>query len=197
VQEVRSDGVAFCFFDTMSRLKDKYVKQIIPELQKELGLDNRYSVPNLKKVVLNVGVGKVRDNKSYLAEIRKEIALVCGQHLYDRPSRKSIAGFKVREGHLVGLTANLRGERMWSFLDRLFNVALPRTRDFQGLSPKAFDGHGNYTLGIKDHTIFPEIDVNVSGASKSFEVTIVTTVGEDAPARLLLEKLGAPFRKDT
>ena len=178
----------------MSTLKETYQKKIVPELVKELSLTNPLAAPNIRKVVLNIGVGKDRDNQAYIQEVTQDLATITGQLPYHRPCRLSIAGFKVRQRALVGLSVTLRGERMWSFLERLLNVALPRTRDFQGLSEKAFDGHGNYSLGILEHTIFPEIDASKSNFNKSFQVTIVTSAGDDEKAFVLLDKLGMPFK---
>lgn len=178
----------------MSRLQEKYNKIIVPELMKELSLSNPYAVPRIEKVVLNVGVGKDRDNQAFIQEVIKDLSIISGQTPYRRPCRLSVAGFKVRQGALVGLSVTLRGEKMWSFLDRLFSVALPRSKDFQGLSPKSFDGHGNYSFGIKEHTVFPEIDANKTSFIKSFQITINTSAKDDKTASLLFSKLGLPLR---
>lgn len=177
------------------RLKERYNKQIINELKKELGRDNLMSLPKIKKVVINTGIGKFKDDKGLIASVEKDIALIAGQKGGQKTAKKSISDFKIRQGDIVGVSVTLRGDRMWYFLDKLFNIVLPRVRDFKGLNPKSFDGNGNYTLGLKEHTVFPEINPNTVDKIKSLEITIATSAKNDEEARILLEKLGMPFEK--
>jgi large subunit ribosomal protein L5 len=176
------------------RLKDKYNK-IIKELASDIKEDNVMALPRITKVVINSGVGKIKDDKNLVASIEKDITLIAGQKPMRRAAKKSISNFKVRQGDVVGISVTLRGERMWFFLDKLISVALPRVRDFRGVSKKSFDGHGNYSLGIKEHTVFPEINPNTVDKIKSFEVSIVTSSDSDEAALQLLTKLGMPFEK--
>ncbi len=176
------------------RLKDKYNK-IIKELATEIKEDNVMALPRISKVVINSGVGKIKDDKNLVASIEKDITLIAGQKPMRRAAKKSISNFKVRQGDVVGISVTLRGDRMWFFLDKLISVALPRVRDFRGVSKKSFDGHGNYSLGVKEHTVFPEINPNTVDKIKSFEVSIVTSSDSDESALQLLTKLGMPFEK--
>lgn len=176
------------------RLKEKYNK-IIKDLGKDLNKTNVMALPKIVKVVINAGVGKIKDDRNLVASVEKDITLIAGQKPVKRTAKKSISNFKLRQGDLVGISVTLRGDRMWFFLDKLFSIALPRVRDFRGLSKKSFDGHGNYSLGIKEHTVFPEINPNTVDKIKSFEVTIVTSTSSDKEALELLTKLGTPFEK--
>ncbi|OGC50463.1 50S ribosomal protein L5 [candidate division WWE3 bacterium RIFCSPHIGHO2_01_FULL_40_23] len=178
-----------------ARLKEKYKNQILKELSKELGRKNHMSLPKIKKVVVNMGIGRFKDDKGLIATCEKEFALICGQKPRLRSAKKSISNFKVRQGDVIGMSATLRGDKMWVFLDKLLNIVLPRVRDFRGVSKKAFDGNGNYTLGLKEHTVFPEINPNTVDKIKSLEVTIATSGGSNEETYLLLSKLGMPFEK--
>lgn len=177
-------------------LKERYQKEIAPELFKELNLDNVMRVPRVTKVVVNIGVGEALDNAKALEAAVGDLIKITGQKPVITKARKSIANFKLREGRQIGVKVTLRGERMWSFLDRLMNIALPRVRDFRGISPDAFDGRGNYTLGLREQLVFPEIEYDKIDKLRGLEVTIVTTAHTDDEARKMLEFLGMPFRKD-
>jgi large subunit ribosomal protein L5 len=179
----------------MSRLREKYGKEIVPALFKEFGYRNIMEVPRLFKVVLNMGVGEAINNIKVLDSAVEELAIITAQRPVITRARRSIAGFKLREGMPIGCMVTLRRERMYCFLDKLFNVALPRVRDFRGLSDKAFDGRGNYTLGIKEQIIFPEINYDKIDTVKGINITIVTTSKTDAEARFLLERMGLLFRR--
>ena len=176
-----------------SRLNDKYRKDVVPVLKKEFGIDNPMAVPKIEKIVLNMGVGEAIQNVKIVEAAAEELTKIAGQRAVITRARKSIATFKLREGMPIGCRVTLRGERMYDFLDRLLNIALPRVRDFRGVPTRAFDGRGNYTLGIKDHLVFPEIDPGKVDKSKGLNVTIVTTAGSDDRARVLLRELGMPF----
>lgn len=176
-----------------SRLRRKYVEEVAPKLAKEFGLDNPMAVPKVEKISLNMGLGEAIQNIKILDDAVEEMAALAGQRPTITRAQKSIASFKVREGMPIGCRVTLRGERMWDFLDRLITVALPRVRDFRGVPAKSFDGRGNYTLGLREHTIFPEIDLNRIDKVKGLNVTIVTTAGNDERARFLLRELGMPF----
>jgi large subunit ribosomal protein L5 len=176
-----------------SRLNDKYRKDVVPVLKKEFGIDNPMAVPKIDKIVLNMGVGEAIQNVKIVEAAAEELTKIAGQRAVITRARKSIATFKLREGMPIGCRVTLRGERMYEFLDRLLNIALPRVRDFRGVPTRAFDGRGNYTLGIKDHLVFPEIDPGKVDKSKGLNVTIVTTAGSDDRARVLLRELGMPF----
>ena len=178
----------------MSRLKEKYLKEIVPVMIKEFGYRNVMEAPKLEKVVLNMGLGEAIHNIKVLDSAVEELALISGQKPVITRAKRSIASFKVREGMPIGCMVTLRSERMYYFLDKLFNVALPRVRDFRGLSDKAFDGRGNYTLGIKEQVIFPEINYEKIDKVKGLNITIVTTTKTDAEGRFLLEKMGLLFR---
>jgi large subunit ribosomal protein L5 len=177
----------------MSRLNEKYRKDVVPVLKKEFGIDNLMAVPKIEKVVLNMGVGEAIQNVKIVEAAAEELTKIAGQRAVITKARKSIATFKLRAGMPIGCRVTLRGERMYDFLDRLLNIALPRVRDFRGVPTRAFDGRGNYTLGIKDHLVFPEIDPGKVDKSKGLNVTIVTTAGSDDRARVLLRELGMPF----
>ncbi len=178
----------------MSRLKEKYLKEIVPAMVKEFSYKSVMQVPKLKKVILNMGIGEAIHNIKVLDSAVEELTLIGGQKAVITRARRSIASFKVREGMPIGCMVTLRDERMYYFLDKLFNVALPRVRDFRGLSDKAFDGRGNYTLGIKDEIIFPEIDYDKIDKAKGLNITIVTSANTDAEGRFMLEKMGLFFR---
>ena len=177
----------------MSRLNEKYRKDVVPVLKKEFGIDNPMAVPKIEKIVLNMGVGEAIQNVKIVEAAAEELTKIAGQRAVITRARKSIATFKLREGMPIGCRVTLRGARMYDFLDRLLNIALPRVRDFRGVPTRAFDGRGNYTLGIKDHLVFPEIDPGKVDKSKGLNVTIVTTAGSDDRARVLLRELGMPF----
>jgi len=178
----------------MSRLREKYFKEVIPSMIKEFDYKNIMEVPKLTRVSLNIGLGEAIHNIKILDSAVEELALIAGQRPVVTRAKRSIASFKVREGMPIGCMVTLRRERMYYFLDKLFNIDLPRVRDFRGLSDKSFDGRGNYSLGIKEHIIFPEIDYDKIDKVKGLNVTIVTTAKTDIEARFLLQKLGMPFR---
>jgi large subunit ribosomal protein L5 len=179
----------------MSRLKDKYQKDVIPALQKEFGYRNVMAVPKIHKVVVNMGLGEATSNAKIIDTGADEIARITGQKPVTRRAKKSIAQFKVRKGQPIGTMVTLRGERMWEFLDRLMTIALPRVRDFKGVSPRGFDGRGNYTLGLKDQLLFPEIDYMKVDKARGMNVSVVTTARTDEEARKLLQFIGMPFRQ--
>ncbi len=179
----------------MNRLKERYQKEIIPALYKQLDLVNVMQVPTPKKVVVNIGLGEAMDNPKALEAATADLTAITGQKPIITKARKSIANFKLREGRAIGAKVTLRGERMWSFLDRLMNIVLPRVRDFRGVSPDAFDGRGNYTLGLREQLIFPEIEYDKIDKVRGMEITIVTNAPSDDQAAALLQMLGMPFRK--
>jgi large subunit ribosomal protein L5 len=176
-----------------SRLQERYRKDIVSVLKKEFGIENPMAVPKLEKVVLNMGIGEAISNVKLVEAAAEELTKIAGQRAVITKAKKSIATFKLRAGMPIGCRVTLRGDRMYEFLDRLLNIALPRVRDFRGVPTRAFDGRGNYTLGIRDHLIFPEIDPTKIEKSKGLNVTIVTTAGTDDRARVLLRELGMPF----
>ena len=178
----------------MSRLREKYIKEVIPSLVKEFDYKNIMEVPKLERVILNMGLGEAIHNIKILDSAVEELALIAAQRPVVTRAKRSIASFKLREGMPIGCMVTLRRERMYCFLDKLFNVNLPRVRDFRGLSDKSFDGRGNYSLGIKEHIIFPEINYDTIDKVKGLNITIVTTARTDIEARFLLEKLGMLFR---
>src|SRR5579884_370813 len=177
-----------------ARLREHYAKNVIPALEKEFGYTNANAVPKVEKVTLNIGLGEATQNPKLMDPTVNELAMVAGQKPVVTKAKKSIAAFKLREGMAIGCTVTLRGDRMYEFLDRLVNVALPRVRDFRGVSTKSFDGRGNYTLGLKDQLIFPEIDYNKVDKVKGMNVCITTTARTDAEGLALLKQLGMPFR---
>lgn len=179
-----------------ARLKEHYAKTVVPALMKEFGYDNIMAVPKLDKVTLNIGLGEATQNPKLLDGAVNEMAAIAGQKPVVTKARKSIAAFKLREGMAIGCMVTLRGDRMFEFLDRLLNVALPRVRDFRGVSTRSFDGRGNYTLGVKDQLIFPEIDYNKVEKTKGMNICITTTARTDAEALALLKLLGMPFRQN-
>lgn len=178
------------------RLKEKYKKEVVPALTKTLDIDNVMEVPRLVKIVLNIGLGEAIENGKVVDAAVADLGRMTGQKPVRTKARGSIANFKLREGLVIGTKVTLRGERMWSYLDRLINIALPRVRDFRGISPDSFDGRGNYTLGLREQLIFPEIDYDQIDKIRGFEVTIVTTAGNDEGGRELLRLLGMPFRSN-
>jgi large subunit ribosomal protein L5 len=178
-----------------ARLKEKYLKEVKPALQKELGLENIMSVPRLEKVVINMGLGEATQNSKLLDPLVADLAAIAGQKPVTTRAKKSIAAFKVREGMPIGAMVTLRGDTMYEFVDRLISVALPRVRDFRGVSTKSFDGRGNYTLGVRDQLIFPEIDYSKVEKLKGMNITIVTSAKDDNSARALLRQFGLPFRQ--
>jgi large subunit ribosomal protein L5 len=178
----------------MARLKDKYEKEIRPAMLKDLGLKNTMAVPKIDKIVINMGLGEATQNVKILDPLMQDLALITGQKAVPTKAKKSIAAFKVREGMPIGAMVTLRGDSMYEFLDRLITVALPRVRDFRGVSTKSFDGRGNYTLGLRDQLLFPEIDYAKVDKTKGMNVTIVTTAKDDSAARTLLTHFGMPFR---
>jgi large subunit ribosomal protein L5 len=177
------------------RLLERYRKEVHTKLATELGLENPHQVPTLTKIVVNVGLGEATQNQKLLEKAAEELAAITGQKAIIRKAKKSIANFKLREGQAIGATVTLRGHRMWEFFDRLVNIALPRVRDFRGTSPKAFDGRGNYTLGIREQIIFPEIEYDKVEKITGMNVTICTTAHRDDYAKALLTHLGVPFRR--
>jgi large subunit ribosomal protein L5 len=177
----------------MPRLRDLYREQVVPALLKELGYANVMQVPRLEKIVVNIGMGEALQNAKSLDAAVGDLMTITGQRPIVTRARKSIASFKVRAGNAVGVKVTLRGDRMWDFLDRLVNVALPRQRDFRGISPDAFDGRGNYSLGLREQLMFPEIDYDKIDRIRGFEVTIVTTAQTDEEGYRLLQHLGMPF----
>ena len=177
------------------RLRKQYDAEVVPKLKKEFGIDNLMAVPRLEKIVLNMGLGDAIQNIKTLDDGVDELSAIAGQRPSVRRARKSIASFKLREGMPIGCSVTLRGDRMWEFLDRLISIALPRVRDFRGVPTKSFDGRGNYTLGLRDHLIFQEIDYNKVDKPKGMNVTIVTTAGNDEQALHLLRELGMPFAR--
>lgn len=180
----------------MSRLKERYQKEVVPGLIKDLGLKNVMQCPRVMKVVVNIGVGDALDNGKLLDESVRDLTKITGQKPIINKSKRNIANFKLRVGSPIGTSVTLRGYKMWSFLDRLMNVALPRVRDFRGVSPNSFDGRGNYTLGITEQLVFPEIDYDEVSKIRGLEVTIVTSSQDDESGRELLRKLGMPFKED-
>lgn len=179
----------------LPRLRQKYVEVIVPKLQTEFGYKNVHQIPKIEKVVINIGLGEATTNPKLVERAVDELSRISGQKPVVRRSKKSIANFKLREDQAIGVSVTLRGDRKWEFLDRLLNVALPRVRDFSGVSPKAFDGRGNYTLGIREQTIFQEVDYDAIEKVKGMNITMVTTANTDAEAKALLTHLGVPFRE--
>lgn len=179
----------------MNKLKEQYKNEIAPALFKELELENVMQVPRIEKVVVNIGVGEALDNPKALDAALNDMTIITGQRPVILAAKKAISNFKLREGRQIGVKVTLRGDKMWSFLDRLINVALPRVRDFRGISADSFDGRGNYTLGIREQLIFTEIEYDKIDKVRGMEVSIVTTADNDNQARILLSKFGMPFRK--
>ena len=180
----------------MNRMQERYQKEAVPALLKAFQYKNVMQVPRINKVVLNIGLGSEQDNAKALEAAMADMTTITGQKPVMTKARTSIANFKLREGRIIGTKVTLRGDKMWAFLDRLLNTALPRVRDFRGVSPDAFDGRGNYTLGLRDQLIFPEIEYDKIDKLRGMEVTIVTTAKSDDHARLMLQLLGMPFKKE-
>jgi large subunit ribosomal protein L5 len=179
----------------MNRLYDRYKNELVLELQKELGIKNRMAVPRLEKIVLNMGAGDAIQNIKLLDAARGELGQIAGQQPVIGRARKSISSFKLRKGQAIACFVTLRSQRMYEFFDRLVNIVLPRVRDFKGVSPKSFDGRGNYTLGLRDQLVFPEIDYTKIDRPRGMNITIVTSARDDQEAMALLKKLGMPFRE--
>jgi large subunit ribosomal protein L5 len=180
---------------TTPRLKQKYATDIAERLGTDLGLDNAMQIPRLSKIVVNMGVGEAVGDRKQMESAVSELTIITGQKPRVNQARKSIAGFKIRAGQAVGASVTLRGDRMWEFFDRLLSVAIPRIRDFRGLNPKGFDGHGNYTFGVTEQLIFPEIDFDSVISTRGMNITICTTAADDEGGKALLEAFGFPFRK--
>jgi large subunit ribosomal protein L5 len=180
----------------LPRLKQRYLSEVRPALQDQLQLSNIMQVPRLEKIVLNMGVGRATQQRSLLDGAVNDLTTIAGQKPLVTKARNSIAGFKLREGQEIGAKVTLRGDRMWEFLDRLISLAIPRIRDFRGLSPKAFDGRGNYTFGVDEQLVFPEIDYDKVDAVRGMDITIVTTARDNAEGKALLDAFGFPFRRD-
>ena len=179
----------------MTRLENIYREKVVPVLQKEFSYKSPMQIPGLEKISLNIGLGAASQNNKLMEEAVAELTAIAGQKAVVTQAKKSIAAFKVREGMPIGCRVTLRGASMWDFLDKLMNFALPRVRDFRGIPDRGFDGRGNFTLGIKEHAIFPEIEADRVDTPKGMNITIVTTAKTDKEGKLLLEQLGMPFRK--
>ena len=179
----------------MARLKDKYVAEVAPALMKKFEYKSVMQIPKIEKIVVNVGCGEARDNAKVLEAVVRDLTAITGQKAIITNAKKSVANFKVREGMPVGAKVTLRANKMWEFLDRLFNVALPRVRDFHGINPNSFDGRGNYALGIKEQLIFPEIEYDKIDKIRGMDIVICTTAQTDEEAKALLEMVGAPFER--
>lgn len=177
----------------LPRLKSKYIEEIIPAMMTEFSFDNKLRVPRVSKVVVNVGLGEALVSSNVVQTVARDLQLITGQKPIERKAKKSIANFKLREGQVIGLSVTLRSNNMWFFLDKLFNVSLPRVRDFRGVSSKSFDGNGNYSLGLQEQVIFPEIDYNEIDKLRGMQINIVTTSNSDEETKKLLELLGMPF----
>jgi large subunit ribosomal protein L5 len=181
---------------TVPRLKVRYHETLRTELQRDLGLGNIMQAPRLEKIVVNMGVGAATAQASLLEGAQRDLTVITGQKPLVTRARKSIAGFKLREGNAIGAKVTLRGDRMWEFLDRLISIAIPRIRDFRGLNPRSFDGHGNYTFGLTEQLVFPEIDYDSIDQPRGMDITVVTTAATDAEGRALLLAMGFPFRRE-
>jgi large subunit ribosomal protein L5 len=177
------------------RLREKFERDVVPMLMERFSIKNRLAVPRLEKIVINMGIGKGKEIKEYADEVGKHLAALSGQKPVVTLSRLSISGFKLREGMKVGLKVTLRRDRMWEFLDRLVSLAIPRLRDFRGLSRKSFDGRGNYSMGLSEQTVFPEVDIETVNNVQGMDVTLVTDARDDARALAMLEALGLPFQR--
>jgi large subunit ribosomal protein L5 len=179
----------------MARLQDKYKKDIVPALAKKFGRKNVLSLPRLTKIVLNMGVGKALQDKNRMEQAAEQLTMIAGQKSQITKSRVAVSGFRLRENQEIGCRVTLRGKRMYEFLDRLINVALPRIRDFRGVNPKSFDGNGNFSMGVSEQLIFPEIDADKVNFTQGMDITFVTTTRSDEEARELLRQFGMPFRE--
>ncbi len=180
----------------MNKMLDKYQNQVVPALKKAFNYKNVMQIPRIEKVVVNIGLGEALENAKAVDFAVTDLTAIAGQKPIQTKAKKSIANFKLREGRVIGTKVTLRGSRMWAFMDRLVNVALPRVRDFRGISANSFDGRGNYTLGLKDQLVFPEIEYDKIDKLRGMEVTIVTTADNDDQARAMLQLLGMPFKKE-
>ena len=180
----------------MARIRDMYTSEIAPALMQQFGYKSVMQIPKLDKVVINVGVGDAKENSKAIDAVMKDIATITGQKPVPTYARKSVANFKLRQGMKIGVKVTLRGERMYEFVDRLFNLALPRVRDFKGINPNAFDGRGNYSLGLKEQLLFPEIEYDKVEKIRGMDICLVTTAQNDEEARELLRRMGAPFAKN-
>lgn len=180
----------------MNRLREKYEKEIAPKMQKDLKISNVMALPKILKISINSGIGPFRENREAVESFHEELSALSGQKAYPRKARKSEAGFKIRKGDIVGYSVTLRGDKMWAFLDKLINIAIPRVRDFRGLSDESFDDNGNYSLGIKEHVIFPEVNPNTTKGIRSLQLTIGFNTSDVDHNKYLLNSLGMPFRKD-
>jgi len=180
----------------MNRMQERYQQEVVPALQNAFNYRNIMEVPRIQKVVVNIGLGEAMGNSKALEAAITDMTTITGQKPIQTKARKSISNFKLREGVVIGVKVTLRGDRMWAFIDRLVNVALPRVRDFRGISPDAFDGRGNYTLGLRDQLIFPEIEYDKIDKLRGMEITIVTTAKNDEHSRAMLRFMGMPFRKE-
>jgi large subunit ribosomal protein L5 len=180
-----------------TRLQERYEKEILPALAKKFGRENRLSLPKLTKIVLNMGVGKALQDKERMKQSAEHLGMIAGQRPQITKARMAVSGFRLREGNEIGCRVTLRGRRMYEFLDRLINVALPRIRDFRGVNPKSFDGNGNYSMGVTEQLIFPEIDPDKVSFTQGMDITFVTTTKNDDEARELLRLFGMPFRDET
>jgi len=180
----------------MNIMRERFQKEVAPALMKTLNITNVMQIPQIKKVVINIGLGEAMDNPKALDAAVIDLTAITGQKPVITKARKSIANFKLREGRAIGTAVTLRGDKMWAFLDRLMNIVLPRVRDFRGVSPESFDGRGNYTLGLREQIIFPEIEYDKVDKVRGMEITIVTSATTDDQALALLQLLGMPFRKD-
>ncbi len=179
----------------MARLKDKYLNEVAPALMKKFEYKSPMQIPRIEKIVVNIGCGDARDNSKVIDAVVNDLTIITGQKPIVTKARKSVANFKLRQGMPIGAKVTLRSERMWEFMDRLFNVALPRVRDFRGINPNAFDGRGNYALGLKEQLIFPEIEYDKIDKIRGMDIIVVTTANTDEEARELLTLMGAPFAK--
>jgi large subunit ribosomal protein L5 len=179
----------------MARLLERYQKEIVPQLKKKLGRDNLLSLPRLQKIVVNMGVGKALQDKNRMEQSAEQLSFITGQRAQIRKAKKAVSGFRLREGNEIGCRVTLRGRRMYEFLDRLISIALPRIRDFRGVNPRSFDGHGNYSLGLSEQSVFPEIDPDKVTFVQGMDVTFVTSTNSDDEARELLRSFGMPFRE--
>jgi large subunit ribosomal protein L5 len=182
---------------TMPRLKERYRDELRAQLQESLGLGNVMEVPRLEKIVLNMGVGRATQQPSLIEGAQRDLEVISGQKPVVTRAKKSIAGFKLREGNSIGVKVTLRGDRAWEFLDRLISLAIPRIRDFRGLSPRSFDGHGNYTFGVTEQLIFPEVDYDRIDTVRGMDITVVTSARTDDEGRAFLQAFGFPFRQET
>ena len=178
-----------------ARLKEMYVSEVAPALQKKFGYKSVMQIPKLDKIIINVGCGEAKDNSKVVSSIVNDLSIITGQKPVECKAKKSVANFKLREGMTIGVKVTLRGDRMYEFLDRFFNLALPRVRDFRGINPNSFDGRGNYAMGVKEQLIFPEIEYDKIDAVRGMDICFVTTANTDEEARELLTLMGAPFEK--